>query len=280
MSWTVFWIIVIICAFIVSMFILAVDEVKKQEVEARFKERMLSNKLPCKVTGYSFFDFEIKITKDLCEESLELLKKLKVGDFLTCMICPFKENSDEVFINIGWFEIGIAEYKARDKLFNRINSGNYVCCQCIQIIGDNDNKRYYARYIYWDELGTFYMVKDLSPYKSSDDSTEKLSINHGELDMKYYTWISPVGQLVDNMRKEYYKGGVPFYGDETEEVIEEDNGFLTMFVKDYLRGIINSAEDKSNFIRECTSSRIFGNSKILRKRINLYIKESGIEFIF
>lgn len=230
------------------------------------------------ITGYSAIEFDLVKSPDLCDESEELYRKIKEGDFLTCMICPFRQ-SGVVYVNVGWFEVGTVDRKNQRVIFDKINSMNYMYCQCVKVIEENGAKRYVCQYVYFDDKGTFKIGNDLlseSQMVNSESSDNNIKL----IDLNKYLWIMPTGQLVSNLRDYYYKGGVPKFGDETEDVLDEDDTFMIQFVKDYLRGGINSVEEKSQFIRDCSSNRIYGDSSVLKIRINQYIKDTGIEFIY
>lgn len=229
------------------------------------------------ITGYSVIEFEMIKSLDLCDESEELYSNIKEGDFLTCMTSPYREHG-EVYVNVGWFEVGTVDKNNRRRIFEKVNAANYLYCQCSKIIEENGAKRHFCMFVFFDSKGTFNLETGMisgpssATVLSSDTDTQNI-------DMDNFLWIMPTGQLVSNLRNEYYKCGVPQFGDETEDVLDEDNVFMIQFVKDYLRGLINSVDDKSDFIRECTSSRRYGNSSILKRRISLYIRDTGIEFI-
>ena len=230
------------------------------------------------ITGYSVIEFELIKSPDLCDESEKLYNNIKEGDFLTCMICPYREQG-EVYVNVGWLEVGTVDRNNRRKIFEKVNAANYLFCQCSKIIEENGIKRCTCMFVFFDDKGTFDLETGMISGSSSATvlSSDK---NLENIDLNNFLWIMPTGQLVSNLRNEYYKGGIPRFGDETEDVLEEDNTFMIQFVKDYLRGGINSVEEKSDFIRECTSDRTYGDSSILKRRINLYIKDTGIEFIY
>lgn len=248
-----------------------IEKVKSGEVYSK-------KEISSEITGYSAIEFELIKSPDLCDESEELYDKIKEGDFLTCMICPFRQPG-VVYVNVDWFEVGTVDKKNQRTVFDKVNSTNYVYCQCVKVNEENCVKRLVCRYVYFDEKGTFKIHNELltesdaAKALSSDNNTDNINMND-------YFWIMTTGQLVSKMREHYYKGGVPKFGDETEDVLDEDDTFMVQFVKDYLRGGINSAEEKSQFIRDCSSSRIYGDSSVLKTRINRYIKDTGIEFIY
>lgn len=289
MWWIIGTVIFVVLYFIFYYAFARMQEIKEEEFKRREKlkewddsdyiEKVKSGEIDfnekLEITGYSFVEFELIKSPSLCEESEELLENIKVGDFLTCMICPYREKRNEIYVNVGWFEVGVVELSYRDIIFDKVCKGNYMYCQCSRIEERNGVKHYYCKYVYYDDKGTFNiyngMISSMSSATLASENMDKENLN-----MDYLTWIMPTGQLVSNLRDDYFKR----FGSEAEDVLEEDNSLLIQFVKDYLGGYINSNAEKSDFIRNCTSMRMYGDSSILKKRIKLYIKDSGIEFIY
>lgn len=223
------------------------------------------------ITGYSCIDFALSGTRNDCDESIEMREKLEVGQILTCMIFPSRCNG-EVSVNVKWFEIGVVSPEKTRVIYDRIFSGNYVSCfVCEKTVADDCNNSYRCRFVYRDSKGVYDFITDFTTLRSNDeDESEKT-------DLSEYLVLSVTGEMVYRFREDYVADKDGIYPLRIrQEAIEEDDFFFRRFVLDLLRGFIVNKQDKSEFMRECGKERVYGNNRILRKRITNYLRGTGL----
>ena len=222
------------------------------------------------ITGYSCIDFILEDSHRECDESLEIKNSMDEGQVLTCMITPSQCNC-EVSLNVKWFEVGVVSFKQSKSVYDRIFSGNYVSCFVYEKLRDeNDKYVFKCRFVYRDSKGSYDFITDFTSLKNADEDTEKIDISN-------YLVLSFTGEMVNRFRDDYVNDKEGLYPKKIlQDAIDEDDFFFRRFVVDLLRGFIVNKQDKSEFMRECGKERIYGNNRILRKRITNYLKSSGI----
>lgn len=250
------------------------EEIRQQERVQQEQEQ--NNNVPA--TGFSRYVFEMIKSPDLCEESEELFAGLKEGDFLTLMICPYLD-INKVYVNVGLMQIGTAEQKAYRFLFDKINSGNYVCCRCLKLLKEYGQTKVLCEFFYYDTFGKFDYLGLANTWIKSAMFVPGTECPD-TVDVDKHLFVSKMGLIINKMEDAYYKNGVAIFTGITKDVMDEDNYFIGAFVRDYLRGGINSEEDLNEFLRECATERQYGNNSVLKKRLDAFIHDVGIEFIF
>lgn len=225
------------------------------------------------ITGYSCVDFVLSDTKKECDESIDVRNEIEVGQVLTCMIVPSRYNN-EVSVNVKWFEVGLVSGKEGKIVYDRIFSGNYVSCFVYKKeISETGKDILKCRFVYHDSKGVYDFITDFTSLKNEDGDFEKIDISN-------YLVLSFTGEIVYRFRDDYVNDKEGLYPKKIiQDAIDEDDYFFKRFIIDLLRGFIVNKQDKSDFMRECGKERLYGNNKILRKRITNYLTSSGVYLV-
>lgn len=223
------------------------------------------------ITGYSRIDFTLDDTPNDCDESIEIRNDIKIGQVLTCMIVPIHGNHS-VSLNIRWYEVGLVSAKESWGIYDKIFSGNYVSCFVYGKETDDTGKDIFkCRFVYNNSKGTYDFIGDFSSLRNTEDNVSE------SIDLNNYMALSTTGEYVYRFRDDYVNDKDGIYPKKIiEEAIDEDDFFFKRFVIDLLRGFIVNKQDKSDFMRDCGKERVYGNNRILRKRITNYLKSTGV----
>lgn len=234
------------------------------------KSSAVHSKNEKEITGYSCIDFILENSGRLCDESIEIRNSIEVGQVLTCMIMPSRCNS-EVSLNVRWFEVGMVSSMQSKAVYDHIFSGNYVSCFVYEKVkGQNVKDLFKCRFVYRDSKGSYDFINDFTSFRNTRQ-------NPGKIDISNYLILSFTGEMVYRFRDDYVNDKDGLYPKKIiQDAIDEDDCFFKRFVVDLLRGFIINKQDKSEFMRECGKERIYGNNRILRKRITNYLKSSGV----
>lgn len=221
------------------------------------------------ITGTSYMDFPLKGLYFRSEEEKTNIPNLKPGKFCYLMRELYNEYDDKAVavFNNGW-QMGYVDREVSSTVAALLRENKHQICQIIEVNPiEGKCPEVILRLFYRDSKGTETLPDQSGALEWFIVESSKFT---GEV-TDDYMMIFETYEVVDRHLEMYGVTHLP--EDDTELLLQinEDDIFMIQFVNELCRGYIWDKHDKSEFVRDATQTRGYGDSRILSRRIQKYL---------
>lgn len=220
-------------------------------------------------TGIASMTFKLSGLYYRSEQEKANLPNMKVGKFCVLYRELYNEQDDTaVAIFHNSYQMGYIEKEASKTVSDILNENKHVLCRIEQITLVEHKMPEITLRLFFREPNGKATLPDTSGEKewSIIDSSKFTGTITAD-----YLAIEETFELVNRNLQWYGYSSLPEEDTELLLRISEDDQYLIRFVNELHRGFIWDKGDRSTFIKECTETREYGNSRILSKRIDHYL---------
>lgn len=202
------------------------------------------------------------------------LPNMKVGKFCVLRRELYNKYDDHaIAVYHNGYQMGYVDMTDSKGISSMMVCNEHLLCQIERITPIEDKMpEIILRLYYRDAKGTHILPDQSGALEWVILDTSKYV---GEMNDDYLP-IFETFELVNRNLKWYGCSALPVGDSESLLYINEDDTYLIQFVNELNRGFIRDKADKSTFVREATETRLYGNSRILSRRIEHYLDAKKI----